>query len=251
MHKKTVKGFILGLSTAVILGSATLTVGAATSGKFKDVKAMAWYENAVLWAQEKGIVSGYPDGTFKPNSNVTRAELTGVVQNLAKEGYLNSDIPLDGYEKYEAIQVGKTTLKDLENTLGKFSPVGGSPEYNGYYVLSTKDMDITVTSIDKNVIDGKRYSPSKSTIKHYPQVTKQNLEKLENGMSYEQVSAILGGKGSLERDTTTYKAYSWYGTDKTTNGTPYDTSGRFEFKKIGDGLSLNLQIVEPAATEGK
>ena len=37
MLKKTVKGFILGFSTAVILGSATLTVGAA-SGTFKDVK---------------------------------------------------------------------------------------------------------------------------------------------------------------------------------------------------------------------
>ncbi|WP_157804257.1 S-layer homology domain-containing protein [Lysinibacillus xylanilyticus] len=41
----------------MILGGATLTAGAA-SGTFKDIKAGAWCEDAVLWAQEKGIVSG-------------------------------------------------------------------------------------------------------------------------------------------------------------------------------------------------
>ena len=75
MLRKTVKGFVLGLSTALIIGGASLTVSAA-NGTFKDVVAGEWYENAVIWAQEKGIVNGYPDGTFKPNNHITRAELT-------------------------------------------------------------------------------------------------------------------------------------------------------------------------------
>jgi len=57
MQKKTLKGFVLWFTTAIILGGATLTAGAA-SGTIKDIKAGAWYEDAVLWAQEKGIVSG-------------------------------------------------------------------------------------------------------------------------------------------------------------------------------------------------
>ena len=61
-----------------------------SSGAFKDVVAGEWYENEVLWAQEKGLVNGYPDGTFKPNNPITRAELTAVMQNLAKEGYIDA-----------------------------------------------------------------------------------------------------------------------------------------------------------------
>ena len=99
MQRKTVKGFVLGFSTALIIGGATLTVSAA-NGTFKDVVAGAWYENAVLWAQEKGIVYGYSDGTFKPNNNITRAELTSVVQNLASEGYIDVDIPLEAVNGY-------------------------------------------------------------------------------------------------------------------------------------------------------
>ena len=94
MQRKTLKGFVLWFSTALIISGTTLTVSAA-NGTFKDVAAGEWYENAVLWAQEKGIVKGHPDGTFKPNDNITRAELTSVVQNLAREGYIDVDIPLE------------------------------------------------------------------------------------------------------------------------------------------------------------
>lgn len=33
-----------------------------------------YYYKAVLWAVEKGITDGYPDGTFNPNGNCTRAQ---------------------------------------------------------------------------------------------------------------------------------------------------------------------------------
>ncbi|MFJ6268050.1 hypothetical protein ACIQGW_24170 [Lysinibacillus xylanilyticus] len=56
MQKKTVKGFVLGFTTSVLLGGATLTAGAA-SGTFKDIKAGAWYEDAVLWVQEQALES--------------------------------------------------------------------------------------------------------------------------------------------------------------------------------------------------
>ncbi|MFJ7982606.1 hypothetical protein ACIQ1D_20340 [Lysinibacillus xylanilyticus] len=40
MQKKTIKGLVLGFTTAVILRGATLTAGAA-SGTFKNIKAGA------------------------------------------------------------------------------------------------------------------------------------------------------------------------------------------------------------------
>ncbi|MFC7686305.1 S-layer homology domain-containing protein [Ureibacillus sp. GCM10028918] len=228
MQKKTVKGFVLGFATAVVLGGATLTVGAA-SGAFTDVKAGAWYEDAVLWAKDKGIVGGYPDGTFKPNNNVTRAELTGVLQNMAKEGYIDVDV-LAGLEKFEAIQVGKTTAKDLREMFGEYSP--GS-NFGEFYVFAG-DVAITVTFSNDDIVNSKWYNVEveDSAKKKYPQMTVENLKKLENGMSYEQVCFILGGKGSFDGETENRKSYKWYGTD--------GSSKQLTFNKLGDGLALNL-----------
>jgi hypothetical protein len=49
-------------------------VGTATNTGFSDVDSSAWYATYVTSAKEAGIVSGYSDGTFKPNAPVTRAE---------------------------------------------------------------------------------------------------------------------------------------------------------------------------------
>jgi hypothetical protein len=41
---------------------------------FSDVPSSYWGYQAITSLSAKGIVSGYPDGTFKPNNNITRAE---------------------------------------------------------------------------------------------------------------------------------------------------------------------------------
>ncbi len=42
---------------------------------FSDVAAGKWYYNAVAWAYKNNIVVGYPDGTFRPDENVTREQM--------------------------------------------------------------------------------------------------------------------------------------------------------------------------------
>ena len=42
---------------------------------FSDVPAGQWYTNAVLWAADNGIVEGYPDGTYRPDVNISRQDL--------------------------------------------------------------------------------------------------------------------------------------------------------------------------------
>ena len=49
---------------------------------FKDVSSSDWFHSFVLGASKYGWISGYPDGTFKPNDNVTRAEVTCLVNNM-------------------------------------------------------------------------------------------------------------------------------------------------------------------------
>ena len=40
-----------------------------------DVDSTAWYADAVTWAYNAGVVSGYEDGTFRPGRTITRQEM--------------------------------------------------------------------------------------------------------------------------------------------------------------------------------
>lgn len=51
---------------------------------FTDVPAGQWYTNAVIWAAANGIVSGFGDGTFRPNALATRAQAAVMLCGYAK-----------------------------------------------------------------------------------------------------------------------------------------------------------------------
>lgn len=50
---------------------------------FSDVGAHAWYGTALAWAAGEGIVTGFGDGTFRPDEPVNRAQLASMLWNLA------------------------------------------------------------------------------------------------------------------------------------------------------------------------
>lgn len=41
-----------------------------------------WYSKPIEWAKEKGLLEGYPDGSFKPNNPLTRAEACAMAERL-------------------------------------------------------------------------------------------------------------------------------------------------------------------------
>ncbi len=51
--------------------------------KFPDVKAGQWYSDAVIWAYQNGIVSGYSDGRFGPNDKITREQMAVILKGYA------------------------------------------------------------------------------------------------------------------------------------------------------------------------
>lgn len=53
-----------------------------TENPFPDVSENDWYYKAVLWAAENGITTGYSDGTFKPNTTCTRAEIVTFIWRM-------------------------------------------------------------------------------------------------------------------------------------------------------------------------
>ncbi len=51
-------------------------------GKFSDVKSEDWFSGYVQTGIEKELITGYSDGEFKPNSNITRAEAIKLLLSL-------------------------------------------------------------------------------------------------------------------------------------------------------------------------
>ncbi len=55
----------------------------APTAEFGDVTSGQWYSNAVAWAAEKRIVTGYDNGNFGPNDMITREQLATMLYRYA------------------------------------------------------------------------------------------------------------------------------------------------------------------------
>lgn len=63
-------------------------VTTAQAAGFADVDDNDWYATAVNWAANVGVVNGYEDNTFKPNTAITREQLAAILMNYAAyKGY--------------------------------------------------------------------------------------------------------------------------------------------------------------------
>lgn len=76
MSKKLTLGLAL---TAVVL---TAAIASAQFFRFDDVPDDVWYTEAVYSMHNKNIIEGYADNTFKPQNDVTRAELAVMLDRL-------------------------------------------------------------------------------------------------------------------------------------------------------------------------
>lgn len=65
---------------------------AATTSTLKDVSANAWYNTEVCTLVRAGVINGYPDGTFRPNANVTRAEFSAMIARVFSVSYVGNNM---------------------------------------------------------------------------------------------------------------------------------------------------------------
>lgn len=92
----------------------------------------------VYLSDEKGIIKGYPDGTFRPNRPVTRAEMAVLIARL--DDKVDSDI--DDMEKYaEVVAVGKNEiLLKIDNKKKEYEVVDNVPVYKDGKYVSLEDI---------------------------------------------------------------------------------------------------------------
>jgi hypothetical protein len=86
------KKFIYFVAGALVTLSATAfaaTVVFTDQGSFVG----SWFEDAAVSMNQKGIITGYEDGSFGPSNNVTRAELTVMLDRYDDyiQGVMNSN----------------------------------------------------------------------------------------------------------------------------------------------------------------
>ncbi|UZN00691.1 S-layer homology domain-containing protein [Lysinibacillus sp. MHQ-1] len=74
---------------------------------FKDVSIDHWAAAYIDSAYTKGWINGYPDGSFRPASSITRAEVVKIINNMLNRKIELSDIPSD------AVQYKDLTKKTL------------------------------------------------------------------------------------------------------------------------------------------
>ena len=75
------------------------TPAEVTANKFPDIKSGDWYFNATRWGAAKGVVSGYGDGRFGPNDNVTVEQVAVILHNYSGKPAGSGDLSSVG--KYD------------------------------------------------------------------------------------------------------------------------------------------------------
>lgn len=111
-------GSLTRAEAATIFYRLLLDTSMTKSVSFSDVRSGSWYETAVKTLASKGVLTGYPNGTFQPNASVTRAEFCAMASRFfaLEEGTVKfTDVPETfwGY-KYIASVVAKGWLADSE-----------------------------------------------------------------------------------------------------------------------------------------
>lgn len=97
-----------GMFVTVLGRSADVAEKDYSKAVFPDTSAAAWYGPYVAWAAEKGIISGYDDGLFRPEVSISREEMMSMFYRYA--AYCGDDVAADKnvLEKFE----DKATLGD-------------------------------------------------------------------------------------------------------------------------------------------
>ena len=89
----------IALSGTVAL-SVSITLPAAAQSRFMDVNSTYWASPYVQALTEANIISGFPDSTYRPDEQMTRAQFASILSggfptSMAREPITFSDVPAD------------------------------------------------------------------------------------------------------------------------------------------------------------
>lgn len=104
---------------AAMLAKFSETTGAANY--FNDVSAKYWAANAIAICAKLGWITGYPDGTFRPDKNVTRAELMAMINRATGRAPKSADAFLPGMKTWSDNTADKWYYLDVQEATNSHS----------------------------------------------------------------------------------------------------------------------------------
>lgn len=159
------------------------------SAQFKDVATSDWYAEVVQQAVAAGYIAGYPDGTMKPNNDITRMEAAAILARItgisANEGAANkftdqgqipqwskgvvgavaqsslmvgypdgSFMPAKEITRAEAMAALNKAMSSLTrfDKAGTYGPASGSQTYNGNVVVLVPGVTLQNMVIKGNLV---------------------------------------------------------------------------------------------------
>ncbi|MDR2712208.1 MAG: DUF11 domain-containing protein, partial [Clostridiales bacterium] len=130
---------------------------------FPDVPANAWFNNAISTLTNAKILTGYPDGSFKPKNNITRAELAAIAVRFASEEEIEAATAKNGFS-----DISCHWAEEFIITASALGYVNGYPD--GTFRPSTPITRAEVATLINNVLNRHLDSPSDlhSNMKTWP-----------------------------------------------------------------------------------
>ena len=111
-----------------------------------DLDDSHWAYKEIKSLSDDGVLFGYPDGTFNPEANVTRAEFASMVIN----GLHQQNAPLSEIIEFKDLPTSHWAYKTVERAVG-FDLIKGTPE--GYFypqepVTRSHTISVAVNALD-------------------------------------------------------------------------------------------------------
>lgn len=108
---------------AILMRTGDYEINSAGLVSFSDVKDKAWFKESIDKAASNGITGGYPDGTFKPNNQISRAEIASLIARIGKFE-LNETAETDSFKDIKSSKwYYKSVIMAKQNGI-----IGGYPD---------------------------------------------------------------------------------------------------------------------------
>lgn len=126
MRRKLWLSSVLALSLG--LGSLSLAQAQNPPANFRDVPAGHWAREAVEYITQRGLIQGFPDGTFRGNENLTRYQAALIFYRLLQSGALSQVPQQDQGMIQQGIQQVQAELAALQKRLTALEEAGASQD---------------------------------------------------------------------------------------------------------------------------
>lgn len=104
----------------MLAAALDLDMSAAATHKFKDVQSGHWAEKYIAAFSKLGYIIGDPDGNFRPDDKVTRAEVVTVMNRILKiESAPNAAQKYTDLAKSTGLMASLWRLQKINNSFNK------------------------------------------------------------------------------------------------------------------------------------